>query len=290
VNTTVASFGQSDHPPRGDYSHIAADYTCAQDWHAYTSDQHELYRRLFARQIKLARKHASVTFLHALERLHAAAHIPRFDSVSEQLQRAAGWQIVPVPGLIPEAAFFSLLAARKFPITTWLREPEEFDYIVEPDLFHDFFGHVPLLFEPVFADTMQAYGVGALKALQTNHTHYWARFYWRTIEFGLIRNEHGLRAYGAGLLSSPAELPYSVTASVTSPIPHRIPFELERVLRTQYRIDRFQDCYFVIESLEQLRDALSSDFTPLYQHLTALEELAPDALLPHETDYPPNPV
>jgi phenylalanine-4-hydroxylase len=180
-----------------------------------------------------------------------------------------------VPGLIPDEAFFHLLAARKFPVTGWLRKPEEFDYIVEPDVFHDMFGHVPLLFNPVFADYMQAYGAGGLKASRLASCEHLARLYWYTVEFGLIRTPDGLRAYGAGILSSAGELRHSVT----SPEPQRIGFDLERIMRTRFKIDSFQPTYFVIDSFDQLFDATAPDFTPIYARVGQMEAVAADARL-----------
>ena len=148
-------------------------------------------------------------------------------------------------------------------MTVWLREEHEFDYIVEPDVFHDFFGHVPLLFDPVFADYMQAYGRGGQKAEGLHALEYLARLYWYTIEFGLIKTKLGLRAYGAGLLSSGGELRYCID----DPKPRRLPFELERIMRTEYIIDRYQDTYFVIDSFDQLLRETAPDFTPIYARL-----------------------
>jgi phenylalanine-4-hydroxylase len=165
-----------------------------------------------------------------------------------------------VPGLIPEEAFFALLAARKFPVTNWIRRPDEFDYVVEPDVFHDLFGHVPLLFNPVFADYMQAYGQGGLKASKLDACELLARLYWYTVEFGLIATPQGLRAYGAGILSSAGELQHSVSSAV----PKRVAFDLPRIMRSRYQIDSFQSSYFVIDSYQQLFDATAPDFTALY--------------------------
>ena len=165
-----------------------------------------------------------------------------------------------MPGLIPEEAFFALLAERKFPVTDWIRTPEEFDYVVEPDVFHDLFGHVPLLFNPVFADYMQAYGAGGLKASRLDACELLARLYWYTVEFGLIDTPQGLRAYGAGILSSAGELRHAVL----SPEPQRIAFDLQRLMRTLYKIDSYQAGYFVIDSFRQLFDATAPDFTPVY--------------------------
>ncbi len=266
MKVTPVTYGESQRPPRGDYSVARQDYTCDQAWESYTPEQHELYARLFARQSKLVPGRACDEFLKALTHLDMGARIPRFDQVSESLSRATGWQIVAVPGLIPEDAFFRLLSQRRFPVTVWLRTPEEFDYIVEPDLFHDLFGHVPLLFDPVFADYMQAYGKGGLKALQHNALELLARLYWYTVEFGLIDTPRGQRVYGAGILSSPGE----VQRALVDPSPLRIGFDLRRVLRTRYEIDDFQKTYFVIDSFGQLFGETAQDFAPIYQQLLAL--------------------
>ena len=265
-------YGQSTRPPRGDYGRASADYTCAQDFDAYTAADHDTYRRLYERQSALLPGLASDAFIQALPSLGARDRIPRFDEINERLMRATGWEIVGVPGLIPEVPFFSLLANRKFPVTDWIRKPEEFDYIVEPDIFHDLFGHVPLLFNPVFADYVQRYGQGGLKAHGLGACEMLSRLYWYTIEFGLIRQPDGLRAYGAGILSSSGELPYAVR----SPEPQRLPLQLERTMRTRYKIDSFQQTYFVIDSFDQLFDMTAPDFTPVYERLKAQPEFAAD--------------
>ena len=261
-------YGASERPPRGDYTRAADDYTCAQNWAAYTAQDHDTYHRLYERQSALLPGLASQAFIDVLPKLGAKERIPRFDDINEQLWHATRWEIVAVPGLIPERAFFSLLANRKFPVTDWIRKPEEFEYIVEPDVFHDLFGHVPLLFNPVIADYIQRYGQGGLKAEDLGAGEMLSRLYWYTIEFGLIREPQGLRAYGAGILSSSGELKYSVQ----SPEPRRLPLELARTMRTRYKIDTYQQTYFVIDSFEQLFELTEPDFTHLYEELRALPE------------------
>jgi phenylalanine-4-hydroxylase len=275
VNQGVApvTYGQGERPPRGDYAHARADYTCEQDWAAYTPEQHELYRRLFERQAAQLPGLACEEFIAAVHHLGEPATIPRFEALSERLYRATKWQVVAVPGLIPEEAFFALLSQRRFPVTDWLRTPQEFDYVVEPDVFHDLFGHVPMLFDPAFADYMQAYGAGGLKASRLEACEYLARLYWYTVEFGLIDTPTGRRAYGAGILSSGGELRHSVTSGQ----PMRIAFDLERIMRTRYTIDSYQASYFVIDSFQQLIDATAPDFTPVYARVAALGALAPDS-------------
>ncbi|RKR28077.1 phenylalanine 4-hydroxylase [Acidovorax sp. 93] len=265
-------YGQSTRPPRGDYSRANADYTCPQDYASYTAADHDTYRRLYERQRALLPGLASQAFIDALPSLGASDRIPRFEEVNERLYKATGWELVGVPGLIPEVPFFTLLANRKFPVTDWIRKPEEFEYIVEPDIFHDLFGHVPLLFNPVFADYVQRYGQGGLKAQGLGSCEMLSRLYWYTIEFGLIREAGELRAYGAGILSSSGELAYSVQ----SPEPQRIPLALERTMRTKYKIDTYQQTYFVIDSFEQLFEMTAADFAPIYERLRGLPEFAAD--------------
>ena len=272
----VGSVGAT--PLRGDYSRAGSDYTCLQDYAAYSAEHHDTYRQLYARQSALLPGLACSAFIDALANLGARDAIPRFEDINARLLPTTGWQLVGVPGLIPEVPFFSLLAARKFPVTTWIRTPAEFDYIAEPDLFHDLFGHVPLLFEPRYADHIQAYGEGALKAHALEHgpesvagaVEMLSRLYWYTIEFGLVRDARAggqLRAYGAGLLSSPGELAYCVQ----SPVPQRTPLhstdDLLRCMASRYKIDSFQQQYFVIDSFDMLRSLTQPDFRPLYQAL-----------------------
>ena len=267
VNRGVApvTYGTGDRPPRGDYGRARSDYTCEQDHAQYTAADHDTYRRLYARQLQQLPGLACDEFIAAVAHLGSPERIPHFDAISERLQRATGWQVVGVPGLIPEEAFFALLAERKFPVTDWIRQPEEFDYVVEPDIFHDLFGHVPLLFVPAFADYMQAYGAGGLKASRLDACELLARLYWYTVEFGLIATPQGLRAYGAGILSSAGELRHSITA----PAAQRVAFDLQRLMRSRYRIDTYQASYFVIDSFQQLFDATAPDFTPVYGQVRA---------------------
>ena len=255
---------------RGDYSQVGPDFAVEQDWSSYTADEHALYRRLFERQSKLVPRYACAEWIDAVGALDAAREIPRFDHVSAKLAAKTGWRIVAVPGLIPDDAFFTHLANRRFPVTVWLRRPDEFDYIVEPDVFHDFFGHVPLLFDGVYADHLHEYGKGGLKAMRLDAVKMLARLYWFTIEFGLMRTPHGVRAYGAGMLSSGGELAYCID----DPRPLRLPFDLERAMRTGYQIDRYQEKYFVIDSFEQLMRETAPDFTPIYERLRRLPVLA----------------
>ncbi|WP_246541741.1 phenylalanine 4-monooxygenase [Collimonas antrihumi] len=267
---------------RGDYSKIDARYVVKQDWDAYTPEQHALWRRLYQRQAKLIPGRACDVFIESLEMLNIGDGIPRFEECSALLSKATGWTLVAVPGLVPDQIFFEHLANRRFPVTVWLRDPEEFDYIVEPDVFHDFFGHVPLLFNPIFADHLQDYGKGGLKAMKLDGLSMLARLYWYTVEFGLIQSPVGLRVYGAGILSSGGEIEHCLT----SPASLRLPFDVERVMRTLYKIDSYQETYFVINDFQQLFNDTAPDFTPLYERLKALEPLPANTLLPGETNLP----
>jgi phenylalanine-4-hydroxylase len=267
-------YGASERPPRGDYARARPDYTCEQAWASYSAEEHDTYRRLYERQSQLLPGLASDEFIRMLPSLGVQDRIPRFDEINERLYRATRWQIVAVPGLIPELPFFTLLADRKFPVTDWIRTPGEFDYIVEPDVFHDLFGHVPLLFNPVFADYVQRYGEGGLKAHALGACELLSRLYWYTIEFGLIRQTDGLRAYGAGILSSSGELRHAVT----SPGVRRLPLDLVRTMRTLYKIDSYQQTYFVIDSFEQLFGMTAPDFAPVYTQVRALPAIAADGV------------
>lgn len=263
---------------RGDYSKADAQYVVQQDCSAYSEAEHELWRRLYQRQMALLPGRACDEFLDGLAKLDAADGIPDFAKANEKLAAATGWQLVAVPGLIPELAFFDHLANCRFPVSVWLRKPEEFDYIVEPDVFHDYFGHVPLLLNPIFAKHMQDYGKGGLKAMKLGGLDMLARLYWYTVEFGLIRGKDGLRIFGAGILSSGGEVEYCLT----SPKPRRIPMNVQRILQTLYKIDTYQETYFVIDSFQQLFDDTAPDFTPYYERIGKLEPYPANSLLPGE--------
>ena len=244
-------------------------YTTAvveQPWLDYSADDHATWGTLYARQRELLAGRACDEFLQAQDAMGMDARsIPRFDQLNEVLGAATGWTLVGVEGLLPELDFFDHLANRRFPVTWWIRRPDQIDYIAEPDLFHDLFGHVPLLMDPMFADYMQAYGAGGVKAhaIGPEALQNLTRLYWYTVEFGLIRQHDGLRIYGAGIVSSKGESLHSLESAA----PNRIGFDLERIMRTRYRIDTFQKTYFVIDSFEQLMQATAPDFAPIYARL-----------------------
>ncbi len=273
--------GETGHKLRGDYSRMRPDYTVDQEWERYPEAGHELWRRLYRRQSSLVANRACDEFIGALDALDFSAGIPRFDRVNEKLAKATSFQLVAVPGLVPDLVFFDHLANRRFPVSVWLRSPEEFDYIVEPDIFHDFYGHVPLLFNPVFANYMQAYGRGGIKAHAQGAIEMLSRLYWYTVEFGLIDTPKGLRTYGAGILSSGGEISYSLDSAD----PNRIGFDLLRIMQTRYKIDTFQETYFVIRDFEQLFEATAPDFTPYYEELRGREPHDPSAVLASDRVY-----
>ncbi len=263
---------------RGDYANARDDYSVDQDVEAYTPDEHAIWRDLYARQSRLVERYAAPEFLAGLRALRASPdRIPRFADTNAVLGDLTGWQLVAVPGLIPEEHFFAHLAARRFPVTVWIRRRDELDYLVEPDVFHDFFGHVPLLTNPVFADFLQAYGRRGPEAERLGGLKMLARLYWYMVEFGLIRTPAGLRAYGAGMLSSAGETVFCIE----DPRPNRIAFDLERVMRTDYLIDDFQRTYFVVDDYRQLFDAvLNTDFAPLYRRFARTPGHVPGVVLP----------
>src|SRR5579863_7481780 len=256
-----------------------ADFTITQDWPAYSRDEHETWRLLFHRQEAVLADRACHEFLMGMKDLGVAADgIPDFRRLNEVLERATQWSIVAVPGLVPDEVFFAHLAERRFPSTCFIRRRDQLDYLQEPDVFHDIFGHVPMLMNPVFADYMQAYGQGGLKALHLGALHHLARLYWYTVEFGLIATAEGLRIYGSGIVSSKGESVYCLEDLR----PNRVRFDLMRVMRTHYKIDDFQQTYFVIDSFDQLFEATRPDFTPYYEELAKLWDIGAGDVLPND--------
>lgn len=254
----------------------AVDWTIPQQWSRYTEAEHSTWRELYARQIMMLPGRACDEFVAGMRALPIDGdYIPNFDDLSEVLLRHTGWQIVAVPGLVPDDVFFEHLANRRFPSGRFIRRREQMDYLEEPDVFHDVFGHVPMLMNPVIADFVQAYGVGGLRAATMGLLPLLARVYWYTIEFGLIKQHNGLRLLGAGIASSYTESVFCLD----DPSPHRVAFSLERVMRTRYRIDDFQECYFVLDTLQDLLHLADADFGPFYQRAAAAAALDPYQLL-----------
>ena len=254
------------------------DWTIAQDWAAYTPAEHAVWDTLFARQSKLLPGRVAQPFLDGLDVLRLSKPgIPDFEELNARLHKATGWTVVAVPGLVPDAVFFDHLANRRFVAGRFIRRADQLDYLEEPDIFHDVFGHVPLLAHPVFADYMQAYGQGGLRSMEFGAIHKLARLYWYTVEFGLIREGGGLRLYGSGIVSSFGESRFALD----DPSPNRLGFDLLRVMRTKYRIDDYQQAYFVIDSFDDLlRQTLETDFAPLYAELERLPDLEIMDILP----------
>lgn len=271
----MSADGFSAGPPPG----AAADWTIDQNWAAYTPAEHQVWMTLYERQAKLLPGRACDAFLKGLDALDLhRGGIPDFARINEELTKLTGWSVVAVPGLVPDDVFFDHLANRRFPAGQFIRKPEELDYLQEPDVFHDVFGHVPMLTDPVFADYMQAYGEGGLRALGRGQLHNLARLYWYTVEFGLMETPEGLRIYGAGIVSSRAESIFALD----DPSPNRIGFDLERLMRTPYRIDDFQQVYFVIPSLEALRETTLADFAPIYARLEGAKDIPIEAIVPSD--------
>jgi phenylalanine-4-hydroxylase len=260
-------------PPEG----ASADWTIPQGWEHYTAEEHATWDTLFARQSKLLPGRASEAYLRGLDVLKLSRPgIPDFEELSERLMKLTGWQVVAVPGLVPDDVFFDHMANRRFVAGNFIRRPDQLDYLQEPDVFHDVFGHVPMLADPVFADYLAAYGRGGQRALGMDALKYLGRLYWYTVEFGLVREDGDLRIYGAGIVSSYSESRFALE----DPSPNRIGFDLARVMRTDYRIDDFQQNYFVIPSYEELlRTTLETDFAPLYAEIKALPDIPVAAIV-----------
>ncbi len=263
-----------DRPPAG----AAPDWTIAQGWDDYSAQDHATWDTLYERQMALLPGRASAAFLRGLDALKLSeSGIPDFEELSDRLEALTGWRVVAVPGLVPDDVFFTHMANRRFVAGNFIRRPDQLDYLQEPDVFHDVFGHVPMLADPVFADYLAAYGRGGLRALELGSLKQLARLYWYTVEFGLVREDGDLRIYGAGIVSSASETRFSLEDAS----PNRVMLDLPRVMRTDYRIDDFQQTYFVIPSFDELlRLTVETDFAPVYDTIRDLPEIAVDATVP----------
>jgi phenylalanine-4-hydroxylase len=251
-------------------------WTIDQGWQHYTAQDHAVWKTLFERQTQLLLGRACDQFVAGMRDLPLCAdQIPDFRELSDVLMQRTGWQVVAVPGLVPDEVFFEHLANRRFPAGHFIRKPHELDYLEEPDVFHDVFGHVPMLMNPAIADYIQAYGLGGLRAQQLGVLDKLARVYWYTVEFGLIQQPEGLRIYGAGIASSATESVFALDDAS----PNRLRFELERVMRTHYRIDDFQETYFVIGNLDELLALAQIDFGPIYQNVLGRSDYTPGDVL-----------
>jgi phenylalanine-4-hydroxylase len=262
-------------PPEG----AAEDWTIPQDWARYTEVEHQTWDTLYARQMKILPGRAAEVFFDGLKALDLnTGGIPDFEVMNPKLQALTGWTVVCVPGLVPDDVFFDHLANRRFPSGQFIRRPDQLDYLQEPDIFHDVFGHVPMLTNPDFADYMEAYGRGGQRAAAMDMLPNLARLYWYTVEFGLMREDDQLRIYGAGIVSSATESVFCLE----DPSPNRLGFDLERVMKTLYRIDDFQQVYFVIDTIDQLKRETLKDFGPIYARLEGAETNAIEAILPSD--------
>jgi len=261
---------------------VNEDYTLDQDWKKFTAEEHARWDTLYARQRTILKGRAAEEFLRCQDELQISrAGIPNFGELNERLYKRTKWVVVAVPDLVPDIVFFTHLANRRFPCSDFIRRAGQMDYIQEPDIFHDVFGHIPLLANPVFADYMEAYGKGGLRAAGSGQLANLARLYWYTVEFGLMKTEAGLRIYGSGIVSSRTESVFALD----DPSPNRLHFDLIRVMCTKYRIDDFQQVYFVINSIEELFDATLQDFGPVYEQLKAMPDLEITGILPADKVY-----
>lgn len=259
-------------PPEG----ANPDWTIPQSWSDYSAVEHDTWDKLYARQMQILPGRACSAFLKGLEALDLnQGGIPDFEKINPKLEALTGWTVVCVPGLVPDEVFFDHLANRRFVSGQFIRKPDQLDYLQEPDIFHDVFGHVPMLTDPDFAAYMEAYGKGGQRAASLGMLPNLARLYWYTVEFGLMKEDEGLRIYGAGIVSSATESVFALD----DPSPNRLGFELERVMRTLYRIDDFQQVYFVIDALEALKDETLKDFGPTYAALVNQGDIAIEAIL-----------
>jgi phenylalanine-4-hydroxylase len=255
------------------------DWTIDQAWQKYTGAEHAVWRALFERQTKLLPGRACDEFVDGMKRLPIGPDaIPDFRRLSDVLGKRTGWQVVAVPGLVPDEVFFEHLANRRFPAGQFIRKSDQLDYIEEPDVFHDVFGHVPMLMHPVMADYIQAYGKGGLRAQKLGVLPNLARVYWYTVEFGLVESREGVRIYGSGIASSYTESVFALEDGS----PNRVGFELARVMRTRYRIDDFQETYFVIRGIDELLELARIDFAPIYAAIRGQPELGPGQILPQD--------
>jgi phenylalanine-4-hydroxylase len=255
------------------------DYMRDQGFESYTETDHSTWRALAKRQREILQGRTADQFLEGLDRLGIGEEgIPDFRVMNQRLKEATGWEVVAVPGLIPDLAFFRMLANRQFPAGFWIRKPEQLDYIEEPDIFHDVFGHVPLIMQPIYADYLESYGKAGLVAAEHGALKHLARLYWYTVEFGLAQTPQGMRIVGAGIASSPGETIFALE----SPSPNRVAFDLGRVMRTLYRIDDYQETYFVLEGVEAWPSLDIDRLIPLWKELEGQGEIEPGQIQPED--------
>ncbi len=251
-----------------------------QRWGDYTAQDHGTWKTLYNRQLERLKGYVCEEYLQGLKTLHLTADfVPDYEKLNRHLRAATGWEVLAVPGLIASKPFFTMLANRQFPAGTFIRKPEQLDYLEEPDIFHDVFGHIPLLSHPAYANHMQEYGKAGLRALEHKGIKFLARLNWYTIEFGLVKNNGEIRAYGAGIMSSYGETKYLIN----DPSSNWLQFDLDRVLRTGYYIDDLQATYFTIDSFEALfSECIDRPFVPLYEKFRTMPSLSPFEVYPED--------
>lgn len=236
----------------------------------YPEAEHQVWNTLISRQLKLIEGRACQEYLDGIEQLGLPSErIPQLGEINQVLAATTGWSVARVPALIPFQTFFELLANKQFPVATFIRTVDELDYLQEPDIFHEIFGHCPLLTNPWFAEFTHTYGKLGLKASKEERV-YLARLYWLTIEFGLVETSQGRRIYGGGILSSPKETLYAL-----SDTPQHLAFNPVEAMRTPYRIDILQPLYFVLPQLKQLFELAHQDIMAMVQQAMALGLHAP---------------
>lgn len=242
-----------------------APFRVAQEWQRYTDENHEAWRRLYERRMRELEETGSRVFLDGARAIGLSPdRVPDLRDVNERLARTTGWRAVPVSGFIPAADFFRCLAVRRFPTTVTVRPLDRLDYLPEPDIFHDVFGHVPLHADPVFADFLQSFGRAAARARSDAETEMMARLFWFTVEFGLIRERGAVRIYGSGLISSAGD-----AANALGPRCDRRPFGLDAVMDQPFEIDRLQDVLFVVDSFDALFAAVEQAAARMDDGVTA---------------------
>ncbi|MEL7298080.1 MAG: phenylalanine 4-monooxygenase [Pseudomonadota bacterium] len=243
----------------------------AMGWIDYSDEENSVWSLLYQRQLDVLEGRACDAFMDALSTLDLPrGRIPQCAEISETLRPLTGWSVTPVPAIIPAQDFFELLASKRFPAASFIRRRQDLDYLEEPDIFHEVFGHTPHLTDDRFAQFTHAYGKAGLAASDADR-ELLARLYWFTVEFGLVRSADGVRAYGAGICSSPGETRFAVEDQR----PERRSFDVLDVLRTPFRIDTYQDIYYVIEDFDQLFELAYSDLSALLRQAKRLGDFTP---------------
>ena len=251
-------------PPEG----ANPDWSMPQNWEQFSASDHQRWSEFAARQAKALEGLACDTFLDGVRALELdRMGVPEFAKWNDRLRSLTGWEVVAVPGVIPNEPFFKMLSERRFPVANFLRQGPSFDYSDEPDMFHDVFGHMPMFIDPAFGEFMSAYGRAGIRAERLGMSDWLGRLYLHTVEFGLIKQRGELRAYGAGLMSSHAEAVHALTSNT----PRRLQFDLPRLMRTDWPFDEFQPTYFVIESFEALLEEMeTTSLTHVYDEVRDL--------------------